>query len=45
MRKESLSFLERYLNNASPTGYETPGQKLWLEYLKPYIDEYISDTY
>jgi len=45
MRKESMDFLERYLNNASPTGYETPGQKLWLEYIKPYIDEYISDTY
>lgn len=45
MRKESIDFLERYLNNASPTGYETEGQKLWLEYIKPYIDEYFSDTY
>lgn len=45
MRKESLNFLEKYLNNASPTGYETAGQKLWLDYVKPYIDEYFSDTY
>lgn len=45
MRSESLQFLEKYLNNASPTGYETAGQKLWLEYIKPYIDEFISDTY
>jgi tetrahedral aminopeptidase len=45
MRKESISFLEKYLNNASPTGYETAGQKLWLEYISPYIDTYISDTY
>ncbi len=45
MRKESLNFLEKYLNNASPTGYETAGQKLWLGYVKPYIDEYFSDTY
>lgn len=45
MRKESLNFLEKYLNNASPTGYETEGQKLWLDYVKPYIDEYFSDTY
>ena len=45
MRKESVNFLEKYLNNASPTGYETAGQKLWLEYITPYIDEYFSDTY
>lgn len=45
MRTESLKFLEQYLNNASPTGYETAGQKMWLEYITPYIDEYISDTY
>lgn len=45
MRKESLNFLEKYLNNASPTGYETAGQKLWLDYIKPYINEYFSDTY
>tara|TARA_B110000967_G_scaffold205274_1_gene249482 strand:- start:2978 stop:4063 length:1086 start_codon:yes stop_codon:yes gene_type:complete len=43
--KKSLSFLESYLNNPSPTGFETAGQKLWLNYLKPYIDDYIVDTY
>lgn len=45
MRKESFAFLEKYLNNASPTGFETPGQQLWLDYLKPYIDDYFADTY
>jgi tetrahedral aminopeptidase len=45
MRAESINFLEKYLNNASPTGYETEGQKLWLDYIRPYIDEYMSDTY
>ncbi|MCL6220748.1 M42 family metallopeptidase [Zunongwangia pacifica] len=43
--KESIGFLEKYLNNASPTGYESEGQKLWMEYLKPYVDEFITDTY
>ena len=38
-------FLRQYLNNASPTGFEAPGQKLWLEYLKPYIDDSNVDTY
>lgn len=41
----SLTFLEAYLNNASPTGFETPGQKMWLEYIRPYIDEYEVDAY
>lgn len=45
MRKASKDFLFRYLNTASPTGFETPGQKVWLEYLKPYIDDYIVDNY
>ncbi|MCI0474262.1 MAG: M42 family metallopeptidase [Ignavibacteria bacterium] len=45
MRKESRDFLEKYLNTASPTGFEYPGQQIWLEYIKPSIDEYISDTY
>ncbi len=42
---KSQKFLEKYLNNASPTGFETEGQKLWLEYLKPYIDTHFVDTY
>jgi len=38
-------FLYTYLNNASPTGFESSGQQIWLDYLKPYIDEKIIDTY
>lgn len=45
MRPESRKFLENYLNIASPTGFEFPGQKIWLDYIKPYVDDYISDTY
>ena len=45
MRPESKEFLIKYLNNTSPTGFESSGQRLWLEYLKPYIDTYITDTY
>ena len=40
-----MTFLESYLNNAAPTGYEWTGQKLWMDYLKPYVDEFITDTY
>ncbi len=45
LKKTSLDFLEKYLNNASPTGYESEGQKIWMNYLKPYVDEFITDTY
>lgn len=43
--KSSLDFLTRYLNNPSPTGFEAEGQKMWLDYLKPYIDETYTDNY
>ncbi|RMZ50100.1 M42 family peptidase [Flavobacteriaceae bacterium PRS1] len=45
LNKKSMDFLEKYLNNAAPTGYEWEGQKLWMNYLKPYVDEFITDTY
>ena len=43
--KKSESFLEKYLNNPSPTGFESAGQKIWLDYIKNYIDDYFVDTY
>jgi putative aminopeptidase FrvX len=43
--KKSESFLYQYLNGNSPTGYEWEGQKVWLSYLKPYIDEWHIDNY
>ncbi|MFN0014852.1 MAG: M42 family metallopeptidase [Saprospiraceae bacterium] len=42
---KSEEFLRRYLNNASPTGFESSGQKLWLQYIEPFIDEWKLDTY
>ncbi|WP_138434394.1 M42 family metallopeptidase [Winogradskyella algicola] len=45
LNKKSMDFLEKYLNNASPTGYEWDGQNIWMDYLKPYVDEFITDTY
>ncbi|WP_026977944.1 M42 family metallopeptidase [Flavobacterium tegetincola] len=45
LKDSSLSFLENYLNNASPTGFEAEGQKIWMDYLRPYVDTFITDTY
>lgn len=42
---KSLQFLKNYINNASPVGFETWGQKLWLQYLKPYVDTTFVDPY
>ncbi|KRP12604.1 MAG: peptidase M42, partial [Sphingobacteriales bacterium BACL12 MAG-120813-bin55] len=43
--KDEIAFLRTYINNPSPTGNESGGQKIWLEYLKPYIDDYFVDNY
>ena len=45
LTEKSEKFLHTYLNNASPTGFESPGQKLWLEYLRPFVDEVGLDNY
>ena len=39
------TFLYKYLNNASPTGFEASGQQIWLDYIKPFVDSYFTDSY
>lgn len=43
--KASTAFLERYINNPSPTGFEVEGQRLWRDYIKPFVDEVRVDNY
>jgi putative aminopeptidase FrvX len=38
-------FLQTYLNNASPTGFESPGQQIWADYIRPFVDELHQDNY
>ncbi len=45
VNKKSLAFFENYINNPSPTGFEWEGQRLWLDYIKPYADEHFVDNY
>ncbi len=45
IKAASYEFLKEYVNNASPTGFESSGQKLWMNYLKPYVDEFFTDPY
>src|SRR5688572_11700747 len=42
---KSLTFLQKYINNASPVGFESSGQRLWLDYIKPYVDTTFTDPY
>ncbi len=43
--KSTEAFLYKYLNNTAPTGRESSGQKIWLDYLKPHIDSWDQDNY
>ena len=45
MNQQSETFLKEYLNNASPTGFESSGQQIWLDYIKPYVDDSFTDKY
>lgn len=45
LNERSLQFLESYINNPSPVGFESSGQKLWLEYIKAQVDTTFTDPY
>ena len=45
LNKKSRTFLKKYLNNPAPTGYEWESQKIWMDYLEPYVDKFMTDTY
>jgi putative aminopeptidase FrvX len=42
---QAEAFLEKYINNFSPTGFEYTGQKIWVNYIKEYVDEWRTDNY
>lgn len=41
----SMNFLKNYINTPSPVGFESGGQKLWMEYIKPFVDTMYTDPY
>ncbi|HSK13717.1 MAG TPA: M20/M25/M40 family metallo-hydrolase [Phnomibacter sp.] len=43
--KQALDFMREYLNTPSPVGFEKSGQQVWLNYMKPYADEFMTDPY
>lgn len=45
INKKSSFFLEQYLNTPSPSGYESQGQTIWINYLKNYVNNIQVDIY
>jgi endoglucanase len=45
MRDESLKFLRTLINTPSPSGFETRGQRVWLDYVKRYAEATETDAY
>jgi putative aminopeptidase FrvX len=45
LTEKSFNFFRNYINTPSPVGFEYTGQKLWLEYIRPYVDEVFTDPY
>ncbi len=45
MDKTLEAFAFKYLETASPTGFEREGQRVWLDFIKPYVDEWEQDSY
>lgn len=40
-----LDFFAQLVNTPSPTWFEWTGQKIWVDFIKPYVDEVFVDTY
>ena len=45
MTDEPKSFLFDLLDTPSPTGFETPGQRVWADYVRPHVDALETDDY
>jgi endoglucanase len=45
MRKASIEFLRTLVNTPSPSGFETRGQRVWLDHVEPFADETFTDPY
>jgi putative aminopeptidase FrvX len=45
MNSEAKEFLFRLLNTPSPTGFESEGQRLWMNHVKPFADAVENDAY
>jgi endoglucanase len=45
MTDETKAFFFDLLDTPSPTGFETPGQRVWADYVRPHVDALETDAY
>ena len=45
LTEESVAFMKNYLNTAMAVGFESNGQRLWIDYIKPFVDTHYVDPY
>jgi endoglucanase len=45
MDEDHRAFLDELLSTASPSGYEAPGQRVWVDYVSEFADEVRTDEY
>jgi len=45
MDERQRAFLERLLDTASPSGYETAGQRVWVDHVREFADEVRTNAY
>lgn len=45
LTEDSLNFFRTYINTPSPVGFESSGQKLWIDYVRPFVDDIFTDPY
>lgn len=45
LHSDEYDFLEKLLITPSPTGYESAGQKVWIDFVRAHSDQIITDAY
>ena len=40
-----MDFFRNYINTPSPVGFEYTGQRLWIDYIQPFVDKIFTDPY
>src|SRR5688572_20324261 len=45
LTEHSFNFFKNYINTPSPVGFEFTGQRLWIDYIREFVDEVFTDPY
>src|SRR5579875_2397066 len=45
LTEQSLDFFKNYINTPSPVGFEAAGQRMWMDYLRPFVNDIFTDPY